>query len=164
MEACVDRLKQYLTDNHVYFEVQEHRQAYTMQEVAASLHEKGEHVAKVFIASVDDKPIMLVLPAPLHVDLERVRKLLKATTARRAREFEFAQLFADCDVGAMPPFGNVYQVPVYIDRSLVEEPYIVFQAGTHHTTMKIAMSDYQRLVNPIVGDFILHHTHESVVV
>jgi Ala-tRNA(Pro) deacylase len=164
MEACVDRLKQYLTDQHVYFEVQEHRQVYTMQEVAASLHEKGEHVAKVFIATVDGKPVMLVLPAPAQVDLDKVRAVLKAKEARRAREFEFAQLFADCDVGAMPPFGNIYQVPVYIDRSLVDEPYIVFQAGTHHTTMKIAMSDYQRLINPTVGDFTLHHTHESVIV
>ena len=164
MEACVDRLKQYLTDQHVYFEVQEHRQVYTMQEVAATLHEKGEHVAKVFIATVDGKPAMLVLPAPAQVDLDKVRALLKAKEARRAREFEFAQLFADCDVGAMPPFGNIYQVPVYIDRSLVDEPYIVFQAGTHHTTMKIAMTDYQRLASPVIGDFILHHAHESVVV
>ncbi len=164
MEACVDRLKQYLTDQHVYFEVQEHRQAYTMQEVAASLHEKGEHVAKVFIATVDSKPVMLVLPAPAQVDLDKVRALLKSKEARRAREFEFAQLFADCDVGAMPPFGHIYQVPVYIDRSLVDEPYIVFQAGTHHTTIKIAMTDYQRLANPIIGDFILHHMHEPIVV
>jgi len=131
--------------------------------VAASLHEKGEHVAKVFIATVDGKPVMLVLPAPAQVDLDKVRAVLKAKEARRAREFEFAQLFADCDVGAMPPFGNIYQVPVFIDRSLVDEPYIVFQAGTHHTTMKIAMTDYQRLVNPIIGDFILHHAHEPIV-
>jgi len=157
METCVDRLKQYLTEQHAYFEVQEHRQVYTMQEVAAVLHEKGEHVAKVFIASVDDKPVMLVLPAPGHVDLERVRRMLKATEARRAREFEFAQLFADCDVGAMPPFGNLYQVPVILDRALVNEPYIVFQAGTHHTTIKLAMSDYERLVTPLIGDFGAHH-------
>jgi Ala-tRNA(Pro) deacylase len=164
MEACVDRLKQYLTDQHVYFEVQEHRQVYTMQEVAASLHEKGEHVAKVFIATVDGKPVMLVLPAPAQVDLDKVRALLKAKEARRAREFEFAQIFADCDVGAMPPFGNIYQVPVYLDRTLVDEPHIVFQAGTHHTTMKIAMTDYQRLAGPIIGDFSLHHTHEPIIV
>ena len=164
MEVCVDRLKQYLSDNHVYFEVQEHRQVFTIQEVAAALHEKGEHVAKVFIATVDGKPAMLVLPAPVQVDLDKVRVLLKAKEARRAREFEFAQLFADCDVGAMPPFGNIYQVPVYIDRSLMDEPYIVFQAGTHHTTVKMAMSDYQRLTSPVVGDFILRHTHEPIVV
>ncbi len=163
MEACVDRLKQCLTEQHVYFEMQEHRQVYTMQEVAAVLHEKGEHVAKVFIASVDSKPIMLVLPAPAHVDLEKVRRLLKATEARRAREFEFAQLFPDCEVGAMPPFGHLYQVPVILDRSLVAEASIVFQAGTHHTTVKIAMSDYERLVNPLVGDFIAHHEPEPVL-
>jgi Ala-tRNA(Pro) deacylase len=164
MEACVDRLKQYLTDNHVYFEVQEHRQVYTMQEVAAALHEKGERVAKVFIASIDDRPVMLVLPAPELVDLDKVRAVLKAKEARRAREFEFAQLFADCDVGAMPPFGHFYRVPVYIDRSLVDEPYIVFQAGTHHTTMKIAMTDYLQLAQPVIGDFVLHHAHEPIVV
>ena len=164
MEACVDRLKQYLTDQHVYFEVQEHRQVYTMQEVAAVLHEKGEHVAKVFIASADGKPAMLVLPAPAQVDLDKVRALLKAKEARRAREYEFAQLFADCDVGAMPPFGNLYHVPVILDRSLADEAYIVFQAGTHHTTIKLAMSDYQRLVNPLMGDFITHHEHEPVIV
>jgi Ala-tRNA(Pro) deacylase len=163
MEACVDRLKQYLTDQHVYFEVQEHRQVYTMQEVAAALHEKGEHVAKVFIATVDGKPVMLVLPAPAQVDLDKVRVLLKAKEARRAREFEFAQLFADCDVGAMPPFGNLYGVLVVLDRILVDEPYIVFQAGTHHTTMKIAMADYQQLVKPVIGNFSLHYSHEPVV-
>ncbi len=163
MEACIDRLKQYLTDHHVYFEVQEHRQVYTMQEVAAVLHEKGEHVAKVFIATADGKPVMLVLPAPAQVDLDKVRALLRVKEARRAREYEFAQLFADCDVGAMPPFGNVYQVPVYLDRSLVEEPYIVFQAGTHHTTMKIAMSDYQQLVKPIIGEISLHYALEPAL-
>lgn len=162
MQTCVDRLKQYLTDNHVYFEVQEHRQVYTIQEVAATLHERGEYVAKVFIAAVDDRPVMLVLPAPALVDLERVQVMLNATTARRAREYEFAQLFADCDVGAMPPFGHFYQVPVYLDRSLAAEHYIVFQAGTHHTTMKIAMSDYQRLAHPVVEDFVLQHEHEPV--
>ncbi len=164
METCCDRLKQYLTDNHVYFEVQEHQQAYTMQEVAATLHEKGEHVAKVFIAWVDGQLIMLVLPAPAQVDLDRVAKIMKAKEARRAREFEFAQLFPDCDVGAMPPFGNFYHTPVYLDRSLVNEAYIIFQAGTHHTTMKVAMSDYQRLVSPVIADFTLHHEHESIVV
>lgn len=164
METCRERLTEYLTKHHTYFEVQEHRQVYTMQEVAAVLHEKGEHVAKVFIASVDNKPVMLVLPAPAHVDLERLRQLLKATEARRAREFEFAQLFPDCDVGAMPPFGNLYQVPVVLDRSLADESSIVFQAGTHHTTIKLAMSDYLRLANPLIGDFVTHHQYEPVIV
>ncbi len=163
MKTCSERLKEYLNEQRAYFEVQEHRQVYTMQEVAAVLHEKGEHVAKVFIASVDGKPVMLVLPATRHVDLERVRLLWKAAEARRAREFEFAQLFPDCEVGAMPPFGNFYQVPVILDRSLVDETFIVFQAGTHHTTIKLAMSDYQRLVNPLIGNFITQHEFEPVI-
>ena len=64
----------------------------------------------------------------------------------------------------MPPFGNLYQVPVILDRSLADEAYIVFQAGTHHTTIKLAMSDYQRLVNPFIGDFVAHHEHEPMIV
>jgi Ala-tRNA(Pro) deacylase len=164
MEACIDRLKQYFTDQHVFFEMQEHRQVYTIQEVAAVLHEKGEHVAKVFIAAVDGQLVMLVVPAPAQVDLEKVRGLLKAKEARRAREFEFAQVFGDCDVGAMPPFGNLYQVPVYLDRGLVDKADIVFQAGTHHTTMRIAMSDYHQLVKPVIGDLSLQHAHESIFV
>ena len=153
METCCDRLEQYLTENRVYYEVQEHRQVYTMQEVAAVLHEKGLHVAKVFMAWADGKLVMLVLPAPAHVDFERVKTLLNVREARRAREAEFAHLFPDCDVGAMPPLGNLYNVPVYLDRVLANQPHLVFQAGSHHTTMKVALSDYLQLVKPVIGDF-----------
>jgi len=157
METCLNRLEQYLIDNRVYYEVQDHRQAFTIQEVAAALHEKGLHVAKVFIAWADGQLVMLVLPAPALVDLDRVRDLLNAQDVRRAREAEFARLFPDCDVGAMPPLGNLYHVPVYLDCSLADQSTIVFQAGSHRTTLKIAMSDYWRLVQPKVGDFALLH-------
>ena len=153
METCIDRLEQYFTENRVTYEVEEHRQAFTIQEVAATLHEKGSHVAKVFIARTDGQLIMLVLPAPAHVDFDRVKAMLGAETVQRAREVEFAHLFPDCDVGAMPPFGNFYNVPVYIDRWLATQPAIVFQAGSHRETMKIAMSDYLRLTLPTIGDF-----------
>ncbi len=155
METCLNRLEQYLIDNRVYYEVQEHRQAFTIQEVAAALHEKGLHVAKVFIAWADGQLVMLVLPAPALVDLDRVRVLLNAQEVRRAREAEFAKLFPDCDVGAMPPLGNLYYVPVYLDCTLADQATIVFQAGSHRTTLKVAMSDYWRLVQPKVGDFAL---------
>jgi len=153
METCIDHLEQYFVENKVYHEIQEHRQAYTIQAVAADLHERGWHVAKVFIARVDERLIMLVLPAPAHVDLERVKTMLGATTAQRAKEAEFAHLFPDCDVGAMPPFGNFYNIPIYLDRSLATQPFFVFQAGSHRQTMKIAMSDYLRLTLPTIGDF-----------
>ena len=153
METCLARLEQYLTENRVYYEVQEHRQAFTIQEVAAALHEKGLHVAKVFMAWADGQLIMLVLPAPARVDLDRVRDMLGATEVRRAREAEFARLFPDCDVGAMPPLGNLYDVPVYLDDALADQSTLVFQAGSHRTTLKIAMSDYWRLARPKDGRF-----------
>ena len=153
METCIDRLKQYLTDNAVYYEVQSHRQVFTIQEVAAELHESGEHVAKVFIARADGQLVMLVLPAPHHVDFERAAKALGVHSVQRAREAEFAYLFPDCDVGAMPPFGNLYKLPVYLDCTLAEQPVLVFQAGSHRATMKIAMADYFRLASPTIADF-----------
>jgi len=157
METCCERLEQYLIDNRVYYEIQEHRAAFTIQEVAAALHEKGIHVAKVFVASADGQLIMLVLPAPAYVDLDRVKAMLNAKEVRRAREAEFAHLFPDCDVGAMPPFGNMYHLPVYLDGTLADQPYIVFQAGSHRKTIKIAMSDYWRLAAPTIGDFAVRH-------
>lgn len=163
METCLNRLEQYLIDNRVYYEVQDHRQAFTIQEVAAVLHEKGMHVAKVFMVWADAQLIMLVLPAPALVDLDQVRIMLNAKEVRRAREAEFARLFPDCDVGAMPPLGHLYHVPVYLDCSLADQATIVFQAGSHRTTLKIAMSDYWRLVQPKVGDFaLLHETAQTV--
>ena len=153
MDICLDRLEQFFAENKVHYEVQEHRQSYTIQAIAADLHEKGWHVAKVFIAQVDGRLIMLVLPAPAHVDLDRVKTMLGAATALRAKEAEFVHLFPDCDVGAMPPFGNFYNVPIYLDRSLATQPYFVFQAGSHCETMKIATSDYLRLALPTIGDF-----------
>lgn len=162
METCLNRLEQCFIENRVYYEVQEHRQAFTIQEVAAILHEKGLHVAKVFIAWADGQLIMLVLPAPAQVDLDRVRDLLGAVDVRRAHEAEFARAFPDCDVGAMPPFGHLYKVPVYLDCTLADERYLVFQAGSHRTTMKIAMSDYWRLAKPKIGDFAILHESNHV--
>ena len=162
METCCDRLEQYLTENHVQYEVQEHRQVYTIQEVAAVLHEKGLHVAKVFMAWADGQLVMLVLPASAHVDFGCVKTMLNAENARRAREVEFAHLFPDCDVGAMPPLGNLYNVPVYLDRALADQAHLVFQAGTHHTTMKVAMSDYLKLVGPAIENFARYSQIKSI--
>ena len=155
METCIDKLEQYFAENRIYYEIQEHRTTFTIQEVAGVLHEKGAHVAKVFIARADNKLVMLVLPAHLKVDFDQARKLIGAYDVQRAREIEFVHLFPDCDVGAMPPFGNFYNVPVYVDQMLAMQPFIVFQAGSHRETMKIATSDYLRLVEPTVGEFAM---------
>jgi len=148
-----ERLETYLREQGVRWEVTPHVEAYTAQEVAAAEHVSGRQVAKVVIADVDGQQAMLVLPAPARVDLVRLRTALRAKKVRLAREEEFASVFPDCEVGAMPPFGNIYQLPTYLDRSLSEQPRLTFNAGTHRETMTVAASDYLRLVKPTVIDF-----------
>jgi Ala-tRNA(Pro) deacylase len=150
---CRERLEKYLRENGVGFEVKTHEQAFTMQEVAAALHVPGNQVAKVVIVCAGKDKVMLVLPAPYRMNVDLVRDLVGAKKIRLAKEEEFADLFPDCATGAMPPFGNLYGVPVYVDRSMAEEPDMVFRIGTHRETMKIAYADFVRLAQPVVGDF-----------
>ena len=150
---CRERMETYLRQNGVGFEVKTHEQAFTMQEVAAALHVPGNQVAKVVIVCADKDKVMLVLPAPYRMNVDLVRDLVGAKKVRLAKEEEFGELFPDCATGAMPPFGNLYGVPVYVDRSMAEEPDMVFRIGTHRETMKIAYADFVRLAQPVVGDF-----------
>jgi Ala-tRNA(Pro) deacylase len=153
--TCRDRLERLLVEQGVKYDVTAHPLAYTAQEVATVEHVSGYDVAKVVMAAVDDRLVMLVLPAPHRVDLEKVKRGLGATTVRLAREDEFAKLFPDCDLGAMPPFGNLYGIPVYVDRTLTHDPKIVFNAGSHRETMTIAYADFERLVRPEVIEFAI---------
>ncbi|MBI3286871.1 MAG: YbaK/EbsC family protein, partial [Chloroflexi bacterium] len=127
--------------------------AYTAQEVAAAQHVPGKQVAKVVMVKAGKQLMMAVLPAPYRVDLKKLASALGAKSARLAREEEFEGIFPDCEVGAMPPFGNLYQLPVYVDASLTEDVEIVFQTGTHSDTMKIRYADYQRLAQPKVAEY-----------
>ncbi|MBI3970086.1 MAG: YbaK/EbsC family protein [Chloroflexi bacterium] len=153
---CKDRLEAYLREQQVPFQVQHHPLAYTAQEVAAVEHVPGRMVAKVVVAYADDRPAMLALPAPYRVNIEQVRSMLGTKQVRLAREDEFMTLFPDCEVGAMPPFGNLYNVPVYVDRALAADETIVFQAGTHTDTMSLKYADFERLVKPTVAEFAYH--------
>ena len=146
-------MEHYLRENGVGFEVKTHSQAYTMQKVAAALHVPGNQVAKVVIVIADGSPIMLVLAAPDRLDFQKVRDMLGAGEVSLAEEQDFASIFPDCATGAMPPFGNLYDVATYVDRSLALEPDVVFRIGTHRETMKIAYADFSRLAKPKVGDF-----------
>ena len=150
---CRERLEQYLQENDVPFEVMAHSQAYTMQEVAAVLHVPGKQGAKVVMVKADGEMAMLAIPAPYRLDFAKLRALLSAKEVSLAKEEEFADLFADCATGAMPPFGNLYDLPVYVDRALAEEANIVFRVGTHRHTMKVAYADFARLAQPTVGEF-----------
>jgi Ala-tRNA(Pro) deacylase len=164
MEKCLERLKQYLSDHGVTYQVGRHREVYTMQEVAAEIGEPGRYVAKVFIASADGKPLMLVLPAPDHVEYERVRLFMGAEHVERMHEDHFRQMFPDCEIGAMPPFGNLYSLPVYLDRVLSEMPHITFQAGSHADFMRVAMADYVRVVKPHISRFAISAEPKETIV
>jgi len=97
--------------------------------------------------------VMLVVPAHYRLDFAKLRAVLGARKASLAKEEEFVDLFPDCAVGAMPPFGNLYDVPVYVDQALAEEAEIVFRVGTHRHTMKVAYADFERLTQATVGEF-----------
>jgi Ala-tRNA(Pro) deacylase len=149
---CKERLEQYLRDAGVKHEYQRHSAAFTAQEVAAAEHLPGRMLAKVVIVVADDALAMAVVPAPSKVDMDKVRAAMSAGEVRVAREGEFAETFPDCDVGAMPVFGNLYDVPVLVDRALAENRTIVSQAGSHTETVSIAYADFERLVKPTVTD------------
>jgi Ala-tRNA(Pro) deacylase len=153
---CFHRVKAYLRHHRVDFDAQHHPLAYTAQEVAASEHLPSPLMAKVVMVVADGKLTMLVVPASRRVDEERTAIALNATVVRLAAEEEFASTFADCDVGAMPPFGNLYGVPVYVDNELAEDETITFQAGTHTWTISLKYADFERLVGPTVADLALH--------
>jgi Ala-tRNA(Pro) deacylase len=156
MMDCLERLQAYLRQHQVSFQIQHHPLAYTAQEVAASEHIPGKMMAKVVIVFAAGKTVLLALPAPYHVDLTRAAQALGAREVRLANETELAALFQDCEVGAMPPFGHLYDLPVYVDRALAEDEVIVFRAGTHTDTMRLTYADFARLVNPTVAEFAVH--------
>jgi Ala-tRNA(Pro) deacylase len=124
-----------------------------MQEVAAALHVSGKQVAKVVMVKAGGKMVMLVVPAPSRLNFAELRTVLGVKKVGLAKEEEFGPLFADCVTGAMPPFGNLYDLPVYVDQALTEEDVVVFRIGTHRHTMKVTYADFSRLAQPTVGEF-----------
>ncbi len=157
METCLEKLQKYLQSENVLFQVQRHGEAYTAQEVAASEHVPGKLVTKVVIVFADGRMTMLAIPASFVVDFAKLKEALHAQSVRLAEENEFAITFPDCEIGSMPPFGNLYGVPVYVDRALAEDESIVFQAGTHTDTMSIKFRDFARLVHPQVVQVARHN-------
>jgi Ala-tRNA(Pro) deacylase len=149
---CQARLETYLGEHHVPYDVQQHRTAYTAQELAATEHVPGKTVAKVVIGRADGRLAMFVLPAPVKLDYDRAARAVGVAKVELAGENELRAAFPDCEVGAMPPFGNLYGVPMCVDTHLAEDEFIVFAAGTHTTTIKVRYADYERLVLPHVEE------------
>ncbi|MCL4466931.1 MAG: YbaK/EbsC family protein [Chloroflexi bacterium] len=153
---CKARLEQYLSDNKVTFTTLTHPTAYTAQQVAETQRVRGEQVAKVVMVLADSMIVMLVLPACHRIAFGQLDEVLGVKGARLAKEEEFAGIFPDCEIGTMPPFGNLYGVPVYVDRALSQASEIVIPAGTHRHTIKIVYREYARLAQPVVDDFTVH--------
>ena len=147
----VDRLKQYLEENDVRFVTIRHSPAFTAQEIAALAHVPGKELAKTVMVKLDGELAMVVLPAPDHVSVNRLREFSGAEDVALATEQEFADLFPRCEVGAMPPFGNLWDLHVFVDQRLREDEAIAFNAGTHTELVKLAYADFERLVKPTIG-------------
>jgi Ala-tRNA(Pro) deacylase len=146
------RLIDFLEQSKVRYEVLHHPEAFTSHELAAIEHVKGKDRAKVVMVKAGAEIIMAVLPTDRRIDLEMIGKITGQPTAV-AVEGEFKPLFPDCAIGTMPPFGHLYGVATYVDRSITEADRLVFEAGTHSDAIKMRYADYERLANPIIVDF-----------
>lgn len=150
------KLKKFLDENKVGYQVAAHPEVYTAQEIAAAMHVPGKELAKVVMVKAGESFVMTVLPASWRIDMTKLRETLKTKDIRLATEDEFKSLFPDCEPGAMPPFGNLYGIDVYEDKSLTEDEEIFFQAGNHIESVKMRYKDFERLVKPKVADFGSH--------
>ncbi len=146
----------FLKKQKVKFQLRHHPARYTAQEVAAAEHITGEEVAKVVIVRADETFAMCVLPATYVLDMKRAKKALGAKSVRLATEEEIGGLFPDCEVGAMPPFGAEYNLPVYVEEHLSADEQILVPAGTHEDSVLLAWADYERLAQPKVASFGTH--------
>ena len=147
------KLKEFLDDNNVKYVTIGHSLAYAAHEIAASAHVPAKELAKTVIVTVDGKMMMAVLPATHKIDLPQLQSALGAGSVELAGEEEFKDVFPGCALGAMPPFGNLYGLEVLVAQRLTEDKEIAFNAGTHTELMKLAYSDFERLVKPRVLKF-----------
>jgi Ala-tRNA(Pro) deacylase len=143
----------YLKQAKVKYEVKEHKPTFSAQQMAAAEHEPGKFVAKPVVVKVDGKYVMCVLAACCKVDLRALKEQLGAKSVDLAEEEEVGRLFGDCELGAEPPFGNLYDMPTIMDKALEADDHIVFQAGAHDKSVRIKMADYRNLVKPKVLEF-----------
>lgn len=149
----VAKLKEFLDRENVKYVAITHSTAYTAQEIAALTHIPGNQIAKTVMVKLDGAMTMAVLPATARVDLDRLREVAGAGEIELAGEDEFQRLFPECHTGAMPPFGNLYGLEVWADRSLAEADEIAFNAGSHAELIRMAYRDFVRLVRPKLAEF-----------
>ncbi|MBI1367564.1 MAG: deacylase [Planctomycetes bacterium] len=151
-----NQLKSFLDQHNIKYVTISHSPAYTAQQVAARAHVCGRELAKTVVIKVDGRMAMVVLPAPMRIDFELLRQATGAEHLALADESEFAERFPNCEVGAMPPFGNLYGLPVYVAASLTDDTEIVFNAGSHTELIRMYYADFERLVEPRVVHVASH--------
>jgi len=150
----VQKLKDFLDANGVRYVTIVHSKAFTAQETAASAHIKGKELAKTVMVKLDGKMAMAVLPASFPLDLNLLRQAAGGSQVELASEKEFRDLFPDCEAGAMPPFGNLYGMDVFVAERLAGDEQIAFNAGSHTELVQLAYADFERLVKPTVARFV----------
>lgn len=143
----------YLKHNSVQYDVIEHAPAFSAHEVAVVSHVLEKDLAKTLIVNIDGKYCMVVTPADHRLNDHLLHEVLKVKHVHLASEEDLQQLFPDCEIGAMPPFGNLYALPVYVDKSLADDDMIVFNACSHTRSIRLKMYDYLRLVKPVIAEF-----------
>ena len=149
----VKELVDFLTSHNIKYVTLSHSSAHTAQEIAASVHIAGKELAKTVMVKIDDKMAMAVLPASLKVSFDLLKKAAGASKVELANEREFRNMFPESELGAMPPFGNIYGMEVFSDESLAQDEEIAFNAGSHTELIKLAYRDFERLVKPNVARF-----------
>ena len=149
----VKKLRDFLDSRNVKYVAISHSTAFTAQEISSSAHIPGKELAKTVMVMIDGKMTMAVLPASFMVDFDLLKEATGAATAELANEVDFKDSFPECEIGAMPPFGNLYGIDVLVAQKLTEDKEIAFNAGNHRELVKMSYKDFARLVNPKVLKF-----------
>ncbi|MGA3327128.1 MAG: YbaK/EbsC family protein [Terriglobia bacterium] len=151
--AIPQRIRDYLDSQNVPYETLHHSQAYTAQEVAHSLHVSGKKCVKAVVASGDSKLVVLVMPAAHRLNFQELKSALRANHLEMLVESELVDLFPDCDLGAVPPLGNLYGLEVWVDRAVANAEKVLFCAGTHEDCIRMRYSDFAKVTRPYLGHF-----------
>ncbi len=149
----IKKVKEFLDERGVKYTTAKHPEAYTAQEIAASAHIPGKELGKTVIVQLDGRKAMAVLPASYQLDHQKLADLAEAKSVEIVSENEFKELFPECETGAMPPFGNLYDLEVYVAEPLPDDDEVSFNAGSHTELIRLSYADFERLVKPVVGDF-----------
>ncbi len=151
-----DKIKQYLDGKGITYKKYHHAPVYTTQEMTAASHIAGKELAKSVLVKVDGTMKMFVLPASYRIDVDQLKEAFGEEHVELAREMDFCDMFPDCETGAVPPFGNLFGLDVYVSQSLAEDREIAFNAGSHSEVFKMGYNDFNRLVNPKILRFSKH--------